>query len=466
VPRKKEVKTSDENSSRKALKTTTKKAAAVKKITTVSASLAKEVSITPRKRVSKNSSTTETTSPASKKVLTEAKPLAEKKPRGRKKTETESQSEITPTKKIASRKRASDKKETAATESIAPVAKKSAARKIKVEAVSKPVIKKSARPNISSSETKPRARKITVIKKLPVEAKDISVAPDAKSPLKQKEVSPIFELLAEPQLPQLPSEDRARLQLQSPNRIFFYWSFRGQPYETLRKILGRRAEGFFLAVKLTELSSKNEIILPVDTSGSWWFDVESDSSYRAEIGFRGEKGAFVRLLFSNIIKTPRTSPSPRRAESKKFGVTSKEFARALHVSGYTQDAYEVASSVDADTAADLRPDIYERIFGRRKPQLSLQQENELRLALFALAAGQSLEEIRKKISKKTFELLMNSLGGDMGNFETVKIRRVLEEEFDFGEEDFSPAVYGASRINFPRKRKIAPVSSFSRSSKS
>src|SRR5215216_2116455 len=40
----------------------------------------------------------------------------------------------------------------------------------------------------------------------------------------EEEVDPIFAELATPKLPELARENRARLQMQSPNRLYFYWS--------------------------------------------------------------------------------------------------------------------------------------------------------------------------------------------------------------------------------------------------
>ncbi|PYS88708.1 MAG: hypothetical protein DMF62_09105, partial [Acidobacteria bacterium] len=42
--------------------------------------------------------------------------------------------------------------------------------------------------------------------------------------------SPAFKELAMPKLPHLERQNRARLQVQSPNKIFFYWSLRSNPF--------------------------------------------------------------------------------------------------------------------------------------------------------------------------------------------------------------------------------------------
>ena len=49
--------------------------------------------------------------------------------------------------------------------------------------------------------------------------------------LKAEKYSPEFLELAVPKLPVLPKENRARLLMQSPNRLYFYWSVRDVPPE-------------------------------------------------------------------------------------------------------------------------------------------------------------------------------------------------------------------------------------------
>src|SRR6478609_5415833 len=50
--------------------------------------------------------------------------------------------------------------------------------------------------------------------------------------------SPVFKLLARPTLPELKHETRARLMMQSPTRLFFYWSVARRSFQALHKTLG------------------------------------------------------------------------------------------------------------------------------------------------------------------------------------------------------------------------------------
>ena len=134
--------------------------------------------------------------------------------------------------------------------------------------------------------------------------------------------------------------------MQTPNRLFFYWSIKTNPFRTLNRALGDRTGNYTLVLKLVDLGRETEEIFPVEAEGSWWFDVEADASYRAEIGFYAPNGPYVRLMFSNEIETPRKSPSPRIADDAEWTVSANVFAKVLDVSGFAQDAFDVAMAGD------------------------------------------------------------------------------------------------------------------------
>jgi len=68
------------------------------------------------------------------------------------------------------------------------------------------------------------------------------------------EMSAVFKELAAPKLPELAKENRARLQMQSPNRLFFYWSIKNNPFQTLKKAFGHDTGSYTLVAKLLDLS--------------------------------------------------------------------------------------------------------------------------------------------------------------------------------------------------------------------
>ena len=293
--------------------------------------------------------------------------------------------------------------------------------------------------------------------------------PETQEVLKDEE-SPVFKELAAPKLPVLEPENRARLQMQSPTRIFFYWSLKSNPFETLRKVFSGRDGNYTLVVKLQNQTAGTEQIFPIDTSGSWWFDVESNSKYRAEVGFSDARRPFIRLLFSNTVETPRTAPSAFFDCTPRFAVTPQKFAEVLDFSGYRQDAFEVALAGDDVESSDTTTfKVFEKLIGEQRFET---KAAELRLVLFALASSLSLSDLRDQISPRLFTYLEKLIEDNAERLAAEKILSALEESFGFGAAEtenepleISYSIFGASRINFqkfPKQfwKRFAPVSSF------
>ena len=278
---------------------------------------------------------------------------------------------------------------------------------------------------------------------------------------------PIFKELSEPKLPEIPKENRARLQMQSPTRLNFYWSVKTNPFKTLNRAFGGKTGSYTLVVKLVNQKNGREEFFPVEAEGSKWFDVNADSEYRAEIGFYAVNRPFVRVMFSNTVETPRKNPSPRYDYSADFAVSANQFAQVLDVSGFQQDAFEVAlAGDDFERSESATNKAFSQFVGQKKEDFS---SDEIRFALLALASGYVLENLREQISASLFGVLKE-------NIEKLTAENALaslQENFDIfsdeiEEEFLSPTVFGASLINFPRtsKRKrflpkFAPVSSLS-----
>lgn len=295
----------------------------------------------------------------------------------------------------------------------------------------------------------------------------------------EEEPSEIFKELMEPKLPALPAENRARLQMQSPNRIYFYWSVRSNPFQILQKMFGARAADYSLVAKLINQTDGREVLYPVGPFGSTWFDVESDSVYLVEVGFFSLKRPFIRLIFSNSVETPRSAPSPYFDLSPQFAVSTSEFVEVLDASGYRQDAFELALAGDEETNADTATqNALFTLTGERNLQA---KANELRYVLFALAAGAVLEDLRGMISPELFAFIESLMTENAENLTREKVLAALQENFDFEETEeteeqegeLTYKTFGASLVNFqkfPRKRrlprklgkpfpKFAPVSS-------
>ncbi|MCS6873052.1 MAG: DUF4912 domain-containing protein [Pyrinomonadaceae bacterium] len=280
----------------------------------------------------------------------------------------------------------------------------------------------------------------------------------------ENEENDLLEELESGQLPALPPRNRAQLQIQSPNKVRFYWSLKSNPFSTLEKILGDKAFHYRLVAKLINQTEKLEKIFPIDVAGSAWFDVDSDSTYQVEVGFFAPGRPFIRLLFSNVVQTPRNAPSKFFDWSAEFAISTKDFVRVLDVTGFKQDAIELAlSSDDLDDASAKNTFI--SISGTEDMSFD---PLEIRYALFALASGLSLEDLRGRVSAEFFAFLQR-LALEMGEASLAsRIKTTISESFGISqieEEEISQETFGASLVEFRRRKpsrrlpKISPVSS-------
>ena len=296
---------------------------------------------------------------------------------------------------------------------------------------------------------------------------------------------PIFKELAAPKLPELAKENRARLQMQSPNKIQFYWSIKHNPFQTLTRAFGGNTGNYRLVAKLVNQSTDREEFFPIDAEGSWWFNVDADSSYQAEVGFYAPNRPFVRVMFSNVLETPRKSPSPRVATDADWAISAHDFAEVLDSSGYTQDAFEVAlAGDDFEVSNHATQNAFSQFIGAQETNVVEINAEEIRFALLAIASGYSLEDLRGHIGAELFAVLQKN--ADKLTVESALA--ALNENFDISmeevelEEEFvGDAVFGASLVNFPHisktkrtspktllpkhktsdlGRKISPISSF------
>lgn len=279
----------------------------------------------------------------------------------------------------------------------------------------------------------------------PEEAK-IAVS-DTESDL---EMSPVFKLLARPALPELKHEARARLMMQSPTRLYFYWSISGHSYQALQKSLGGNVNDYRLALRLLDVANETEELHPIEPEGSWWFKVQPDSKYRAEIGFYSASRPFVRILFSNTIQTPRKSPSPHSAAEAKWAVTTHKFAEVLDASGFEADAVDVLHE-ERDSEIASRFAVYVGVEGSAVNALN---QLDLKRSLASLAAGTPIEDLKYKIGAELYALLQQHL---------AKLSaESLRQEFGMSDTDIvefeTLSAVGGSLVNIPRRR-FKPVSS-------
>lgn len=270
-------------------------------------------------------------------------------------------------------------------------------------------------------------------------------------------MTPVFRELALPKLPQLKRENRARLQMQTPNRLYFYWSLKNNPYQILHRVFGQNTGSYTLILKLINTTRDREEIHAIDAEGNWWFNVEPDSTYRAEIGFYAPNRPYFRALYSNEVTTPRKGPSSHVATDADWRIPAKKFAEVLDVSGFKQDAFNVAIAGDhAERAREASYFAFARLVDRPASEFEAFDADDIRYALTLLAGGATLEDLRFHISEQLFAVLQSAID----RITRENALAALKSEFDLDDEDlveeqeeFGPAVFGSSLINFPKRSR-------------
>jgi len=342
----------------------------------------------------------------------------------------------------------------AAPATVAPASKPVRAKKtktIEVDPFTEVAVAASPAKKVVASKTKTAKSKKSSL--------DVTAEIAAEEP--NVEVSPAFKALADIKLPELQRENRARLQMQTPTRLYFYWSVKENPWSMLKNVFGDGLGNYTLVVKLIDQALGREQISQCEPEGNWWFDVEPDRKYQAEIGFYATGRPYFRILHSNVIETPRRSPSPRAATEANWTVSANKFAEVLDVAGFSRDAFDVAmAGDDMGLAEDASHRAFRSFIGGDEFGLEGISPEEIRYALLALASGISLEELKNWVSPALFAILQ----ANTGNLSSTRAMSSLAEHFEieeteFVEEEFGPAVFGASLVNFPKTLKTRTVSS-------
>jgi hypothetical protein len=269
------------------------------------------------------------------------------------------------------------------------------------------------------------------------------------------------ELVTE-SLPELVPTNTAKLYIQSPNRVFLYWNLIGNPFKTLQKAFGNRADNYQLVTKLINLQTNAESFAPANPGGNWWYNVRSNTAYRVDLGFYAVNRPFIRLLSSNSVNTPRAAPSPRADTEADWSVSTKQFAQVLTVSGYSHDVLGIAfgtAEETVETSEDASTLVVANHFAPVVPgELDL---SELRWLLVSLAAGKPFAELQNSLSLATLSWLEHVLAANPNALEQENVRTVLESIFGsefvemFSDENalewmrLAPVAIGASAIHFP-----------------
>ncbi len=306
-----------------------------------------------------------------------------------------------------------------------------------------------------SVEKVARAKK-TPVKKVKTSQKSDVLSKELPSPEPIEtvaEVSPAAVLLAEAKLPELERENRARLQMQTPTRLYFYWSVKDNPWARLKNVFGSDLGSYTLVHKLIDKKHGHEEIHQTDAQGNYWFNVDPDGTYQAEVGFYAPNRPYFRILYSNVVETPRRGPSPRAASEAQWTVSSAKFAEVLDVAGFSRDAFDVAMAGDDQVSSDNASfDALETFTGRKISERRGISGDDIRYALTAIASGVEIGELRNKIGAALFDILSKlsdsmSAAGALG---------ALKDNFEIDvdglqDEEASSIVYGASLVHFPQK---------------
>ena len=271
----------------------------------------------------------------------------------------------------------------------------------------------------------------------------------------------LAELSIDEPLPETYAANRIRLLAQSPRRLFLYWEFKQDPFETLRRAFRWQAERYRLAVKLIDLETGSEVLHYAASTRSHWFDVQQDRSYRADVGFYAQGRAFIRLLSSTVTRTPRATVSRRADRRPEFRVSAGEFARVLDDAGYVSDALEVSlEAADIATRNRATRRVAREFAGADLPLMSAEELAEMRGLLASLALGANRLDLQSAISARLARWL-SEISATVDSARLIEILRdalgIEMEQTGLGLQSLEAMrraarfVVGASEVNLPFK---------------
>jgi hypothetical protein len=165
-------------------------------------------------------------------------------------------------------------------------------------------------------------------------AAEVIAAPDAaRAPIAARATDTLSNLL-----PFALKRDFIQLLLQSPHRLYLYWTFARDPHTTLREAFGELAADYRLVVRLVKVETGEDFLLDATRERAVWFEVYPHHVYRAEVGFHAPTRPFVRLLSSNSVTTPPDRTSHLSDAEVEFQLERDEFTRLLNGAGYERYA--------------------------------------------------------------------------------------------------------------------------------
>ena len=293
---------------------------------------------------------------------------------------------------------------------------------------------------------------------------ELTIAPPPPAPAPAV-VDKLAELSVDEPLPETYAANRIRLLAQSPRKLYLYWEFERDPYETLRRAFRWQSDRYTLVVKLVDLQTGGETLHLASPTRSQWLDAQPGHSYRADIGFYSRGSAFIRLLSSPVSATPRASVSRLTDSTPEFHVPADEFARVLDDAGYVSDALEISlEAADLATENAMTRAVARRFGGADVPMMSDEDLVELRGLLAALALGVSIDELQSALSATLGNWLDEANRRQREAMDSAHLLEVLRDllglELErtaldaFNEEAMRRAarvIVGASEVNLPLK---------------
>lgn len=279
-------------------------------------------------------------------------------------------------------------------------------------------------------------------------------------------IDKLAELSVDEPLPDTYRVNRIRLLAQSPRKLYLYWEFERDPFETLRRAFpSSQADRYRLAVKLVDLQTGRETLHLASPTRSQWLEAQPGHSYRADVGLYAQGSAFIRLLSSTMSATPRASVSRRTDSRPDFHIPADEFARVLDDAGYVSDALEVSlEAADLLTENAATRAVARRFGGAQVDALDDEDLAEMRGLLAALALGARMEELQAAFSETLAQWLDEASRQRREDINAAHLLEVLREllgiEFDsttldaLNEEAMrrtARVIVGASEVNLPFK---------------
>jgi len=241
-------------------------------------------------------------------------------------------------------------------------------------------------------------------------------------------------IAADEPLPGIRRGDYARLLVQSPQRLYLYWNFARDPFTILRRMSGERIENYTLGLRLinAERGAATQQLASSHATSAW-LDVEAGRSYRMDVGLYAAGRPFIKILSSNIVRTPRAGVSPQVDAADEFRVSPVDFTRTLSEAGYVNDAIEVwLEAADEATGKRATRVVAEKLAGAETVLSDAEDLAQLRHLIGALATGAPLERLRAELSPTLVRWLERAEANAEGAvLDRTRLLDVLRATFEF-----------------------------------